>query len=397
MISRCSLCLEKLKLFLWYKAYIIDNELILSGANLSEEYFTNRLDRYTSFVNGGAGLVDFYADLCDILCNYSFRYDGNRHDHTDITALFSSSNDDSKKKELEASLIELFNAQKYDEDNNIKADIGNTTKPVAYAIPTFQMPVSFLGKPLQFHSDAQITRNLLQSALDHDSSVSVRLSSAYLNLTPVLQSILANFGIQKTEELDNKTISSKDKRASGFAYILTAGTLSHGFAPKKGTSNQQSTGIVSKIKDAIPEAFLSLVKQVAEPIIQRGGKILMYERAGWTFHAKGLWITVDEPETTGSPMQRALIQNPSSLVSTVIGSGNYGARSEDLDVESNLVIVFNGADSSIENESSFLIKRLTEEWNDMCKHSNELAVPGHAERARSKISEVAAVFLKRFL
>jgi CDP-diacylglycerol--glycerol-3-phosphate 3-phosphatidyltransferase len=34
------------------KVYIIDDELILSGANLSEEYFTDRLDRYISFVKG---------------------------------------------------------------------------------------------------------------------------------------------------------------------------------------------------------------------------------------------------------------------------------------------------------------------------------------------------------
>lgn len=30
----------------------MDDELLLSGANLSEEYFTDRQDRYISFVNG---------------------------------------------------------------------------------------------------------------------------------------------------------------------------------------------------------------------------------------------------------------------------------------------------------------------------------------------------------
>ena len=94
--------------------YIVDNELILSGANLSEEYFTNRLDRYMSFVNGGAGLVNFYADLCDVLCKYAFEYKGQRHDNAKMSKLFVSDNDSVKKKELEQSLMQLFNGEKQD-------------------------------------------------------------------------------------------------------------------------------------------------------------------------------------------------------------------------------------------------------------------------------------------
>ncbi|MBV5277226.1 hypothetical protein JZU56_05430, partial [bacterium] len=37
------------------KAYIVDDEMVLSGANLSEEYFDDRLDRYMLFANGGGG------------------------------------------------------------------------------------------------------------------------------------------------------------------------------------------------------------------------------------------------------------------------------------------------------------------------------------------------------
>jgi CDP-diacylglycerol--glycerol-3-phosphate 3-phosphatidyltransferase len=60
------------------KAYIVDDEMVLSGANLSEEYFDDRLDRYMLFANGGGGVVDFYAELCDALCGYAIRYDGRR-------------------------------------------------------------------------------------------------------------------------------------------------------------------------------------------------------------------------------------------------------------------------------------------------------------------------------
>ncbi len=40
------------------KAYIVDDEMVLSGANLSKEYFDDRLDRYMLFANGGGGVVD---------------------------------------------------------------------------------------------------------------------------------------------------------------------------------------------------------------------------------------------------------------------------------------------------------------------------------------------------
>ncbi len=56
------------------KAYVINDALILSGANLSEEYFVNRHDRYLVFTHGANGLVDFYADLIELLCDYSERY-----------------------------------------------------------------------------------------------------------------------------------------------------------------------------------------------------------------------------------------------------------------------------------------------------------------------------------
>ena len=244
---------------------------------MSEEYFTNRVDRYMSFVNGGGGLVDFYAELCDILCKYAVKCDkAMLCDGSNLPSLFE--NEAARKLELEASLVRLFNGNNRDSISNSK----HATNPVAYAVPTCQLPKSFLKRTLNFHSDATITRNLLRAALDHESSSSVRLSSAYLNLTPSLLSELQKFGrIVTDDKNDNSSCSD------GSVYILTAGTISHGFAPKRGTASKPN-GFIDKIKDSIPDAFMTLVKQVAAAIIARGGKVFMYERPGWTFHAKGV-------------------------------------------------------------------------------------------------------------
>ena len=45
------------------KSYIFDNNMIISGANLSNDYFTTRIDRYILFENCPE-LIEFYEKLC---------------------------------------------------------------------------------------------------------------------------------------------------------------------------------------------------------------------------------------------------------------------------------------------------------------------------------------------
>ena len=88
--------------------------------------------------------------------------------------------------------------------------------------------------------------------------------------------------------------------------------------------------------------------------------------------------------------------DPSSLVSTVIGSGNYGARSEDLDVESNLTLIF--SDSTKQMDSSLAVKgSAAAEWNEMCQHGTELIEANPRSEVESKLMIVLLGFLKRFL
>ena len=344
------------------KAYIVDDELILSGANLSEEYFSNRLDRYMLFTNGGGGLVNFYADLSDTLCKYAVNFDG----QSSLLLSTQHRNSTMKKQQLESSLTRLF----VDETQTI---LPPDSSPVAYAIPTFQMPTSFLGRPfLQFQSDTDATRNLMLAAVDSDQNLSVRLSSAYLNLTTRLRSVLTMFG---------------NNQRGGAPYVLTAGAMSHGFAPKKNNKSTKTNGLVESIKASIPQAFLTLVKEASQSIIACGGKVLLYERPGWTFHAKGVWI--DESTITPRP---ELIDDSASVVSTVIGSGNYGARSEDLDVESNCIIVFN--DES--NATKTIQQSVATEWNNMCKFSTESANLTFTDDV-SKLTNVVVQVMKKFL
>jgi phosphatidylserine/phosphatidylglycerophosphate/cardiolipin synthase-like enzyme len=267
--------------------------------------------------------------------------------------------------------MKLFDGSKHSNESNDSKDT------IAYAIPTFQMPNSFLQRPLNLPSDTKMTRELLLTASKYDQSASVRLSSAYLNLTPRLLSALTTFGAP---------------------YILTAGMISHGFAPKPvtETTKRKTVGAVEKIKASIPEAFLTLVKETAVSILAKGGKVLMYERLGWTFHAKGVWITAgdDKRQAIGDP---ELIHISSSLVSTIIGSGNYGARSEDLDVESNCIIVFNDSTTDEKEKKECRVKQsVATEWNEMCESSTDLSDIS-SKKDGGKLKRFALELMKRFL
>ena len=53
------------------KVYIFDDSLIISGANLSQDYFTNRQDRYV-LIENCKDLADYYEDLLDQISKFSF-------------------------------------------------------------------------------------------------------------------------------------------------------------------------------------------------------------------------------------------------------------------------------------------------------------------------------------
>jgi CDP-diacylglycerol--glycerol-3-phosphate 3-phosphatidyltransferase len=296
----------------------VDDELILSGANLSQEYFFDRQDRYMLFTNGGGGIVDFYADLIEILCEHGYRYQD------------SSRAQSSTKHELLASLSQLFSGDAFVEESN---DI------VAYAVPTFQAPEGFFPSSFDFPTDAELTRNLLSTAHEMDSATTVQLASAYLNPTPKLTSTLSVF-----QRL----------------HLLTAGPKSHGFAPKP---NQPRRG------DWVPSIFSALYAELETKLPH--ADFLYYERNGWTFHAKGMWI----------------LNGKKSLVAAVVGSGNYGARSEIMDVESNTILVF-------VDESSDLQMELIAEWKSMCQYAHQ----GHAVEfpETSWMVKAALSFIRNF-
>jgi CDP-diacylglycerol---glycerol-3-phosphate 3-phosphatidyltransferase len=281
------------------KAYIMDDTLFLSGANLSQEYFKDRQDRYVMFQNASE-LADFYVDLVEVLCQHGQAYPSK--DTPDKSHL---SNQQQHNSSIIHSLTRLFSPRQMDEID------WDDPSVIAYAIPTFAHP----NLNLPFPSDQQQMEALLNAT--SKAGLTVRMASAYLNPTPSFLSSLLQQNADCT--------------------VLTAGPLSHGFAPKPG---KKRTG------DFVPHYFRHINEQLMSKYPLR---MRFYQRPNWTFHAKGIWVF--------SPDQKR-------LVAAVIGSGNYGYRSERRDVESNVILLF-------PQETSPLQEQLMSEWERLCQYATE--------------------------
>jgi CDP-diacylglycerol---glycerol-3-phosphate 3-phosphatidyltransferase len=287
------------------KCYVIDQDIILTGANLSEEYFTNRVDRYLWLTSGDSddneSLVSCYAEMIKALCRSAERNQPSTLQRSDRIS----------RGELLESLTSILTEEvAYDDDSWGTAFSNN--KVIAYAVPTFQAPSQiFHGHANLIPNDIDIIQNLTKVATI-DQQCHMRVASAYLNLTDTLQAIVSKAPCS----------------------LLTAGPVSHGFKPKT-TKDGTNKGV-----PWIPNAYYTLLGQ-------SNLHCWFYQRGAWTFHAKGIWFT--------DPGKEAF-RIDTRLRAATHGSGNYGYRSAHRDMESNLVLVFSP-------EYSILEDRLRNEWN----------------------------------
>lgn len=295
------------------KAYIVDDDLFLSGANLSQEYFIDRMDRYWHVRDNP--LVQWYADLLAILCeSAAVEYQPGSSD----AALLSARASTQSRRHLAAALERLLTDDSNEDESvpNVDAPWQSDADPVAYAVPTIQVP--FL-KGLRQHETVQ--QDLLQAC---SSDTEVRLATAYLNPTAAFLSAVQHFSQ---------------------VLFLTAGPLSHGFKPQPKAGN--------KGKAWIPHVFA----YAAQQITGEHTKVAYYQRPGWTFHAKGMWLT-----RAGTASTLTLAASADVLVLSH-GSGNFGERSAKRDMESNVLLFL--------PPQSPLASQAIAEWNALCAHADE--------------------------
>eukprot|EP00536_Pseudo-nitzschia_multiseries_P014137 jgi/Psemu1/291269/fgenesh1_pg.662_\ len=423
------------------KIYIVDDQLLLSGANLSREYFRDRMDRYLHLVDGANGLVDFYAELVEILCRHSNEYQLT----TATTQPRTTGVSENTVRQNRNSNLEFLReiTEHFRDGNKDSASLASAEdlfamrqgghKTVAVGVPTFQAPVGYfrhngrngndnnvydkkptpvsiavdfraawstfwslfrinqqLPDEVDFVTDVEATLNLLTEAGksnnkkndDGKSSsnrhYSVQMSSAYLNPTRSLLSVLKN-GFHTIE-------------------LLTAGKISHGFKPKKKDCNEGSQGkdwTIPSVFDRLVDECMGFLRSTTidsgtdlRPVSGTDARLFYWERHDWTFHAKGIWMTEEDHKIgSGSIKDDAT----SEVAAAVIGSSNFGYRSFCRDMESNLLIVFPPATAFSENgdDTARIAHSFGDEWKGLLDSSKPEAV-GTGEDPSTKQSEEAA-------
>jgi len=285
------------------KLYGVDDEIIMSGANLSDDYFTNRQDRY--HLIRAKEVTDYFFRVYRTVCDLSYR--------------IVPSNSGLSGFVLDWPVENVQPAPLADP----KGYIVSATRALA---PLATPPTSKASKP---GIDTHIYPLLqLTPLLKPDTSTELPALTSILRKlgTPAFEGSKWTFTagyFNMTPEVRQLLLQSKPKSAT----VVAASPWANGFYGSKGISGMLPaayTHLSRRFLDAVSGAGLS--NQIT---LKEWRKGTVNTPGGWTYHAKGIWITL--------PGQ----QHPSI---SLVGSSNYTKRSYSLDLEANTLIVTSNPD-----------------------------------------------------
>lgn len=311
------------------KLYGVDDEIIMSGANLSSDYFTNRQDRYHLFRS--KDLTDYFAKIHDGVAKLSFDLQpSDQAGSGGYSMTWPSSNPapsplESPSGFKNAATQHLSHLLTPANSPSSPTKIANKTTTTTTTTTTTIYPILSLVPLLPTSTELPaLTRILTALASPPLHPSSWTFTAGYFNMTPSFRRLL---------------LATHPSTGT----VLTAHPHANGFYGSKGISGM------------LPDAYTHLAKLFLRKVRHEGldGSIQLKEwkrgmvgqQDGWTYHAKGLWVTFPKPEPlTSIPSQQSCPiptthPPPTNLPSlTVIGSSNYTKRSYALDLEANVVI-----------------------------------------------------------
>lgn len=266
------------------KIYLFDDTVMISGANLSNDYFTNRQDRY--IVIEDKRLADFYAMLVSKVQEFSLLVKGDAE--VGLHGSWSVLPYEGDKKRFvtmaKARVAEFFE----DTFSKQKALLEESNDADTWIFPLIEM-----GQ-IGIHHDSIVTKQLLSSSVNGSR---LKLATGYFNLTQ--------------EYMDTIT-----KNCLAQCSILMAHPNANGFQGANGPAG------------GIPAAYSLIAKHFYENLVRERQNhrvnFFEFEKTGWSYHAKGLWYYL--PNSTYPSL-------------TLIGSSNFGERSVNRDLESQVCLV----------------------------------------------------------
>ncbi|XP_062508248.1 CDP-diacylglycerol--glycerol-3-phosphate 3-phosphatidyltransferase, mitochondrial-like isoform X2 [Corticium candelabrum] len=265
------------------KIFLFDDDLLVSGANLSESYFTNRQDRYI-LIRECPELGDFCEQLVNAVAAHSY-----------------SLQPDNSLKAGEIDPLSMWTRTQFAESFRLSVQKLIKPKPITdikadkrLNTDTWIYPFVQMGS-YNVRQDQRMMSELLRHSLPGCRTL---LASGYFNLTDDYVNLIM--------------------RSQGHYRILAASPEANGFLGANGAAGH------------IPYAYLHIARWFHNRLVceQQTSRVLLeeYTRDGWTFHGKGMWYYLPYDELP---------------VLTMVGSSNYGYRSVERDLELQFAIITN--------------------------------------------------------
>lgn len=315
------------------KLYGVDDEIIMSGANLSNDYFTNRQDRYHLFKS--PEITDYFARVYRTVADLSYRVKPSDNEPSGFALEWPATNiqpaplDDPKAYIASAtkSLTPLVSPPSKSATTEKQGD--TSVYPLLQLTPLLRPDTS-----TELPALTSILRNLATPAF---AGSKWTFTAGYFNMTPEVRNLLL-----------------ESKASSGT--IVAASPWANGFYGSKGVS-----GMLPSAYTYLARTFLNTVRQrgLSDTVsVKEWRKGTVNEPGGWTYHAKGIWITLPGE------------QDPSI---TLVGSSNYTKRSYSLDIEANTLVVTRNED---------LRRRLSEEERWLQEYASPMSRDDYAKTER---------------
>uniref|UniRef100_A0A0V0J7F2 CDP-diacylglycerol--glycerol-3-phosphate 3-phosphatidyltransferase n=1 Tax=Schistocephalus solidus TaxID=70667 RepID=A0A0V0J7F2_SCHSO len=290
------------------KAYVFDDTVIIGGANLSDEYFTTRQDRAWVF-SDLPPLADFYAGLTDVISSLSY--------HLMPDGSFSAASLDVDPVEADTLVyVETFRTRLNAYLSGVRAALSS---PRHLTTETMVLPLVQAGA-YGVNQEHSLLLHILRRLPSLASHCSLYLTSGYFCPTDEMQDCLGHLLSSRPDSTLN---------------LLCAAPEANSFF--------RSNGLSGGIPKAYRESLIAFLCRLAKALpvvsaIASSGRLRVgeYLRTGWTFHAKGLWV-----ETGVCQGNSTTAAAPAIL--TWIGSSNYGYRSRDRDLESQVLVCTSNA------------------------------------------------------
>ncbi|KAK3359627.1 hypothetical protein B0T25DRAFT_533440 [Lasiosphaeria hispida] len=285
------------------KLYGVDDDIILSGANLSSDYFTNRQDRYHLFQS--KDITEYFSNIYDAVASLSFLVEP-----SDAPSGFDLTWPSTNSATCPLEDPKLF--------------VAESTGLLAGLISPKTAPLTALDSVPAGEKDTTVYMLAqFSQLLSPDTSTELPAITHILETLSQPQYAKSSWTFtagyfNPVSSLANLLISTASQNNT----VITASPFANGFYKSPGVS-----GLLPDAYVLLACRFLRAVHQSGREestVLREWQKGTVGEPGGWTYHAKGLWVTLPENN------------NPSI---SLIGSSNYTKRSYSLDLEANALIV----------------------------------------------------------